>query len=93
MVMVYPSYAFSKNNRSTIVRKDGSTFGAQREKLSQADIRGINKMYPTPEFRPDPNKWYRITSRARLDRGLHVSYQSYGRGRYVITHPFKGYAS
>ena len=45
-IMMYGSFFFSKNGLPTIVRKDGSTFEANRSFLSDGDIIGINKMYP-----------------------------------------------
>lgn len=44
-IMMYPSYAFSKNKLPTLVRLNGSTFAAQREVLSPGDRAGIAKMY------------------------------------------------
>lgn len=46
-IMLYGSYAFSKNGGPTMVKKDGSTYRAQRDALSSGDITGINKMYPS----------------------------------------------
>ncbi|WP_108866997.1 M12 family metallopeptidase [Aquimarina aquimarini] len=45
-IMLYGSYAFSANNQPTIVRKNGSTYNAQRNGLSSGDIAGIKIMYP-----------------------------------------------
>lgn len=52
-IMMYPSYAFRKSTRDqdgnyiqTIIKKDGSTFKAQREALSAGDIAIIEEMYP-----------------------------------------------
>ncbi|WP_378183591.1 M12 family metallopeptidase [Aquimarina sp. SS2-1] len=45
-IMMYGSYAFSKNGQPTIVRSNGSTYNAQRNGLSNSDVIGINKMYP-----------------------------------------------
>ncbi len=43
-VMLYGSYAFSKNRKPTIVKKDGSTFSGQRNKLSALDKEGIKNL-------------------------------------------------
>ncbi len=45
-IMLYGSYAFSANGQPTIVKKDGSTYNAQRNGLSSGDIAGIKIMYP-----------------------------------------------
>ena len=45
-IMLYGSFFFSANGLPTIVRKDGSTFNANRAFLSDGDIAGINIMYP-----------------------------------------------
>ncbi|GAB2760187.1 M12 family metallopeptidase [Salinimicrobium soli] len=44
-IMMYSSYAFSKNGQPTIVNKDGSTYNTQRDRLSPGDIFGIDTMY------------------------------------------------
>ena len=44
-MMMYGSDFFSKNGRPTITRKDGSTFGIQREVLTYSDKTGIYAMY------------------------------------------------
>ncbi|GGX18042.1 M12 family metallopeptidase [Aquimarina muelleri] len=48
-IMMYSSYAFSKNGQPTIVKKNGSTFSTQRNGLSSADKQGIAVMYPSSE--------------------------------------------
>lgn len=45
-IMLYGSFAFSANGQPTIVRKNGSTYNAQRNGLSSGDIAGIGLMYP-----------------------------------------------
>ncbi len=45
-IMMYNSYAWSKNDLPTIVTKDGSTFNTQRSVLSEGDVIGVNNMYP-----------------------------------------------
>ncbi len=45
-IMLYGSFAFSANRQPTIVRKNGSTYNAQRNGLSTGDIAGIKIMYP-----------------------------------------------
>ncbi|WP_282079444.1 M12 family metallopeptidase [Aquimarina algiphila] len=45
-IMLYSSYAFSKNGNPTITKKDGSTYSTQRNALSSGDKTGINQMYP-----------------------------------------------
>lgn len=44
-IMMYSSYAFSKNGQPTIVKKNGSTFSTQRNGLSTGDRQGISQMY------------------------------------------------
>ncbi|WP_108808737.1 M12 family metallopeptidase [Aquimarina spinulae] len=46
-IMLYDSYAFSKNNKPTMTRKkDGRIFYSQRNGLSRGDMQGIARMYP-----------------------------------------------
>ncbi len=45
-IMLYSSFAFSANGQPTIVKKNGSTYNAQRNGLSSGDIAGIGTMYP-----------------------------------------------
>jgi Astacin (Peptidase family M12A) len=45
-IMLYDSYTFSGNGKPTLVRKDGSTFQAQRTGLSPLDIATVQSMYP-----------------------------------------------
>ncbi len=45
-VMLYSSFAFSKNGQPTITKLDGSTYTTNRTSLSAGDITGINQMYP-----------------------------------------------
>jgi hypothetical protein len=45
-IMLYDSYAFSKNGNATITRLNGTTFTSQRTNLSAADLVSINIMYP-----------------------------------------------
>lgn len=45
-IMLYSSYAFSKNGQPTITKIDGSTYNTNRSGLSSGDISGINQMYP-----------------------------------------------
>lgn len=45
-IMMYSSYSFSSNGQPTIVKKDGSTYSAQRSGLSTGDKEGVGKMYP-----------------------------------------------
>lgn len=45
-IMMYGSFFFSKDNKPTIVRNNGTTFDVQRNGLSASDIAGINQMYP-----------------------------------------------
>src|SRR5690606_3752116 len=46
-IMMYDSYSFSGNGAPTMVKKDGSTFNAQRNGLSSGDKAGINLLYPS----------------------------------------------
>ena len=45
-IMMYSSFAFSKNGLPTITKLDGSTYSVQRDALSSDDISTINTMYP-----------------------------------------------
>lgn len=45
-VMMYDSWAFSKNGNATMTRKDGSTWNRQRLGPSAGDIATIDRMYP-----------------------------------------------
>ncbi|MEZ0483880.1 M12 family metallopeptidase [Fibrella aquatica] len=45
-VMLYNSWGFSANGEPTLVKKDGSTFTAQRDYLSPLDIATVQTMYP-----------------------------------------------
>ena len=53
-IMMYSSYAFSKNGKPTITKTNGSTFSVQRRELSSGDIQGINQMYPSTDGQPKP---------------------------------------
>ena len=44
-IMMYSSYAFSKNGQPTITRLNGSTFSTQRNGLSQRDKNVVAKVY------------------------------------------------
>ena len=48
-IMLFSSYAYSKNGGATITKKDGSTYQAQRTGLSALDVSLINELYPVPE--------------------------------------------
>lgn len=45
-IMLYSSYAFSKNGKATIVKKNGEVFNTQRSRLSEDDLEIINEIYP-----------------------------------------------
>jgi len=46
--MMYPSWAFSTNGDPTITTKDGdANYPYQRNYLSEGDITGVLKMYPS----------------------------------------------
>lgn len=68
-IMLYDSYAFSKNGLPTITRLNGSTFTSQRNGLSAGDIETYNYMYNRPFFTLDVenyryesgSNWYRHT--------------------------------
>lgn len=45
-VMHYGSYAFSKNGKPTILKRNGATLSTNRKGLSNQDIAGINAVYP-----------------------------------------------
>lgn len=44
-IMLYSSYAFSKNGKPTITRKNGSTYSTNRSALSSKDKSSLQKMY------------------------------------------------
>lgn len=44
-IMMYPSYAFSRNGLPTITRLNGTTFTAQRSQLSTGDRNAIEYLY------------------------------------------------
>ncbi|RXF70999.1 M12 family metallopeptidase [Arcticibacter tournemirensis] len=44
-IMLYDSFAFSKNGQPTITKKDNSTFLSQRSYLSAADLEGVKYLY------------------------------------------------
>jgi hypothetical protein len=44
-IMHYDAYAFSKNDKPTITRKDGSTKMGQREGLSPGDVAAVESLY------------------------------------------------
>lgn len=48
-IMLFSSYAYSKNGEATITKKDGGTYQAQRTELSALDVSLINELYPVPE--------------------------------------------
>ncbi|WP_375445890.1 M12 family metallopeptidase [uncultured Fibrella sp.] len=45
-IMLYHSWSFSVNGQPTLVKKDGSTFDAQRTALSPLDLATVQTMYP-----------------------------------------------
>ena len=45
-IMLYGSYDFSRNNKPTMTKLDGTIFYAQRYSLSPGDIAGITQRYP-----------------------------------------------
>ena len=48
-IMLFSSYAYSKNGEATITKKDGGTYQSQRTELSALDVSLINELYPVPE--------------------------------------------
>ncbi len=46
-IMLYSSYAFTRNNYPTITKNDGSTYTTQRDNLSLNDIQIVEDMYAT----------------------------------------------
>lgn len=50
-IMLYHSYAFSKDGSPTMVKKDGTTFIGQRYGLSEGDIASVNAVYGPPYIR------------------------------------------
>ncbi|WP_299834712.1 M12 family metallopeptidase [uncultured Tenacibaculum sp.] len=45
-IMLYSSYAFSKNGKPTITRKNGTTYSTNRNAFSSKDKSSLIKMYP-----------------------------------------------
>jgi uncharacterized protein (TIGR02145 family) len=45
-IMLYSSYAFTKNGQPTIVNKNGQVFEVQRSQLSENDLEIIDQIYP-----------------------------------------------
>ncbi|WP_299677469.1 M12 family metallopeptidase [uncultured Tenacibaculum sp.] len=60
-IMLYSSYAFSKNGKPTITKKNGATYTANRSYLSAKDKISLKKMYPqihdVVTFKADNNKF------------------------------------
>ncbi len=55
-IMMYSPRSFSKNGQPTITRKNGSSYSTQRSGLSNADVQGVNKMYPRNNPPPTSGK-------------------------------------
>ena len=45
-IMLYSSYAFSKNGQPTIVKKNAQVFTNQRLRMSEDDLEIVNQLYP-----------------------------------------------
>lgn len=50
-IMLYNSFAFSKNNNPTMTRRDGSTFIPPSRALSSGDLEGIKAIYGPPFYK------------------------------------------
>ena len=64
-IMLYESWAFSKNNKETMTKLDGTWFAPQRDYLTEKDIMMVSIMYPNGQngkkilvlFDGDPSNW------------------------------------
>ena len=45
-VLLYPSEAFSINEKPSLTKKDGTTYKVNRSGLSKGDIEKVNRLYP-----------------------------------------------
>jgi uncharacterized protein (TIGR02145 family) len=59
-IMLYDSYAFSKNGLPTILKNDGSTFPSNRKFLSIDDINVVKPMYKNDSVKDIDGNAYRI---------------------------------
>jgi len=59
-IMLYDSYAFSKNGLPTIVKNNGYTYNSNRRGLSYGDIVGANIMYPSLESVYENGNYYTV---------------------------------
>lgn len=46
-IMMYGPYAFSKNGKPTITKRNGKLYDVQRDVLSNGDLEGVFTMYPS----------------------------------------------
>lgn len=83
-IMLYSSFAFSKNRRPTITKKDGSTYSANRSGFSTLDKDGLKKMYPQTQdvitLVGNNNKY--LSSNNGDSRGVTADRSSIGRYEY-----------
>lgn len=80
-IMLYDSYAFSKNGNPTITRINGTTFTSQRNVLSAGDLVAINIMYP-PNWKLLPGAATDIGASAGATYVLGTGAESGGYGIY-----------
>ncbi len=80
-IMLYDSYAFSKNGNPTITRLNGTTFTSQRNVLSAGDLASINIMYP-PNWKLLPGAATDIGASAGATYVLGTGSESGGYGIY-----------
>ncbi|NIJ52851.1 M12 family metallopeptidase [Dyadobacter arcticus] len=88
-IMMMDSYAYSKNGLPVMTRKDGSTFGVQRDHFSAGDISCITVMYSNL-LAISADKLYA----ADLIKGKKTFYPSYWAGsEAVISTPLVAYVA
>ena len=76
-IMLYNSYAFTKNGDATITKLDNTTFSSQRNALSKLDIEIISKMYSTKGLK---YKNYGVTTEIHKDNSNweEIIYKEFG---------------
>ena len=79
-IMMYGPYAFSKNGQPTITLKNGGLYQNQRNGLSDADVVGINFMYPPINPPPPPGNGPIVVWESHNINGAVIRHQN-SRGR------------
>ncbi|MEZ5660391.1 MAG: RICIN domain-containing protein [Burkholderiaceae bacterium] len=74
-----PTFFASSPGLTTIRRRDGRPFSANRSNLSMGDIAAVNTLYPKPapdivqSYNPDPASTYLLATRAAHDRMIDIA--------------------